>query len=809
MTLTPSLAVPCRYGKFDLLECIGVGGMAEVYKARMSGIAGFERVVVVKRILPHLARDPRISSMFITEAKLAARVQHRNVVQVFELNAAGDGELYMAMEYVAGTDLANLLRQSVKKKLRVPIWFSLHALSETLNGLAVAHDLADDAGHALGVVHRDVTPSNVFISFLGDIKLGDFGVASSKLQTQETRAGELKGKVAYMSPEQLRAQPVDARTDIFAAGVVLWEMLAQRRLFGGRPELETMNLICTGPRVPPSRSMRDVPPELDAIVLRAIDPDPAVRFASAAELQHAIAELLPHFAARILPSDVRRIVDGVLGRTQTPTAGSDPGSASPAPLEPLSEFEVKSKSGASGGPGPLTRGLGNPSITPGGTPRRETTRSLLGGTSSSLSPSRAFSVAMVPPREGPAILGEIQLEFEDDEAPPPPAVVEAPLQPKEDSARVLSVADRRAEMLAHTPPWQGVVTQLQRTHADGTPYAYDGGYRGPTPFWLKNEEDVLWGPVDHRALRSYLATDTERAVHRFMLASTGTQWVDLDAFAILSGQEALLDVPPLDAAHALGNLKQRSLASVLSKLWAVRATGSLVMTGEGVARPPFRAFHVRDGVPIYVQTDASKLQLPEIAVRQKLVKADLIPELMQELLSTLQPFEALVARRAQVALEQCYPLLMRERALEPFTWKAGHYAFRADLVPQRGIPFQRSLLQLAYQGLMKTRTDLDVAPYFEAAPDLRLAPTDRWAPGVRALGLNDADGKLLAELAQGAPLAHMLKRKTPDEQATIRMMAYAAIELGLLSGVTSAPNAQPPPRGTSGFFPPSWGPRRE
>jgi serine/threonine protein kinase len=636
MTLTPSLTVPCRYGKFELLECVGVGGMAEVYKARMSGIAGFERVVVVKRILPHLARDPRISNMFITEAKLAARVQHRNVVQVFELNAAGDGELYMAMEYVAGTDLANLLRQSVKKRLRIPIWFSLHALSETLNGLAAAHDIADDDGHALGVVHRDVTPSNVFISFLGDIKLGDFGVASSKLQTQETRAGELKGKVAYMSPEQLRAHPVDARTDIFAAGVVLWEMLAQRRLFGGRSELETMNLICTGPRVPPSRSMRDVPPELDAVVLRAIDPDPTARFASAAELQHAL-------------------------------------------------------------------------------------------------------------------IGEIQLEFEDDEGPPALPEDDTPLHTHADSSRVLSVADRRAELLAHTPPWQGVVTQLQRTNPDGTPHAYDAGYRGPTPFWLKNEEDIIWGPVDHRSLRNYLSTDTERAVHRFMLASTGTQWIDLDAFAILSGQEALL----------------------------------------------------------YVQTDATRLQLPDLAIRHRLVRPDLIAELMQELLSTLQPFEVLVARRAQVALEQCYPLLMRERALEPFTWKAGHYAFRADLVPQRGIPFQRSLLQLAYQGMMKTRTDLDVAPHFEATPDLRLAPTDRWGPGVRALGLSDADGKLLTEIAQGLPLAQLLKRRTPEDQATIRMMAYTAIELGLLSGVTSTPSAQPPPRGTSGFFPASWGPRRE
>jgi serine/threonine protein kinase len=314
--------LPRPYGKYELLERIGAGGMAEVYRARLGGVAGFEKIVVIKRILPHLAQQKAIAEMFIEEAKIAARVHHRNIVQVFELGALDDGELFIAMEYVAGTDLSVLLRHSVKRKLRIPVWFSLHVISEVLAGLATAHEMVDEQGRPLNVVHRDVTPSNLFISYVGDIKLGDFGVAQSALKVQQTRTGELKGKVAYMAPEQLYGRPLDARADVFAAGVVLWECLTQRRLFGGRPEIETMNAICTGERIPPSRYDNTIPPELDAIVLAAIEADREVRIQSAGELMEMLSGILPRFAARVLQADVRYVVEVLTGQVSPDTPGA-------------------------------------------------------------------------------------------------------------------------------------------------------------------------------------------------------------------------------------------------------------------------------------------------------------------------------------------------------------------------------------------------------------------------------------------------------------------------------------------------------
>ena len=236
--------------------------MAEVFLARLPGVAGFQKTLVLKRILPHLSRKKHFVDLFVAEASLAAEVRHRNVVQVFELGQV-EGELYMAMEYVEGHDFRRLLRYASKEGVRIPPWFTVHILGEVLEALQYAYELKDDHGQSRRVVHRDVTPSNIFISNQGEVKLGDFGVAKDDTRGQQTRAGQLKGKVAYMAPEQLYSRAIDQRTDLFAVGVVLWEGLAQRRLFGGRPDIEMLNAICNGPRPRLSEHMRDVPPELE------------------------------------------------------------------------------------------------------------------------------------------------------------------------------------------------------------------------------------------------------------------------------------------------------------------------------------------------------------------------------------------------------------------------------------------------------------------------------------------------------------------------------------------------------------------
>lgn len=243
--------VPDQYGKYELLERIGQGGMAEVYKARLAGAAGFERTVVIKRMLPHVAARPDAVKMFIHEAKLASAIHHKSVVQIFELGQGPDGEYFIAMEYVAGSDLRGVLKTSTAEGRRIPPWFSVQILIEVLEGLDCVHTLYDENGSRRRVVHRDVSPSNIFISFTGEVKLGDFGVAKDSARDAHTRTGALKGKIGYMPPEQLRGLPLDGRCDVFAAGVVLWECLTQRRLFRYPTDMLTMEAICRADRPRP------------------------------------------------------------------------------------------------------------------------------------------------------------------------------------------------------------------------------------------------------------------------------------------------------------------------------------------------------------------------------------------------------------------------------------------------------------------------------------------------------------------------------------------------------------------------------
>jgi serine/threonine protein kinase len=296
--------------------------MAEVFLARLPGPEDFETTVVVKRIRPELAHMPRMEDMFVAEATLAAQVQHKNVVQVFELQRLDTGELFMAMEYVDGTDLAHLLRGAILRKLRIPPWFSAKVVAEVLDGLGHAHDLKDKNGRSRNLVHRDVTPSNIFVSKQGAVKLADFGVAKDETRTSQTLRGELKGKLAYMPPEQLRREPIDRRADIFSTGVVLWELLAQRRLFGGsrRPEMEVMNLICSAPRIAPSAHHKDVHPDLDRAVLRAIQVDPDARYQDAGGFQKQLLDVLDVINPGIRMADMRDVFEMLLGIKPAPSS---------------------------------------------------------------------------------------------------------------------------------------------------------------------------------------------------------------------------------------------------------------------------------------------------------------------------------------------------------------------------------------------------------------------------------------------------------------------------------------------------------
>lgn len=275
-------------GRYALHDEIASGGMASVYFGRMTGAVGFARVVAIKRLHPHLAKDPDFVSMIIDEARLAARIVHPNVVPTLDVVAEGD-EVFIVMEYVQGESLARLQYAQAQLGERAPIRTAITLITGVLHGLHAAHEAKSELGEPLGIVHRDVSPQNVLVGADGTVRVIDFGVAKAAGKLHSTREGSVKGKVAYMAPEQIRGEQVTRRSDVYAAGVLLWELLAGQRLFSAENDVVLVHRI-TSPSFtpePPSAYNPDVPPELDALVLTALAADPAARFATAREMaQH-------------------------------------------------------------------------------------------------------------------------------------------------------------------------------------------------------------------------------------------------------------------------------------------------------------------------------------------------------------------------------------------------------------------------------------------------------------------------------------------------------------------------------------------
>lgn len=277
-----TIKLPRLFGKYYLLELINVGGMAEVYKAKMFGVEGFEKIVAIKKILPEVAEDGDFISMFIDEAKIAVQLQHPNIVQILELGKIEDS-FFIAMELVNGKDLKTIRKRLKKVEILMAVEQSAYIISQVCDGLDYAHRKTDEKMNPLNIVHRDISPQNIIISYEGNVKLIDFGIAKAKSKSTKTQAGMLKGKFSYMAPEQVAAMPLDRRSDIFSLGVVLFEMLTGKRLFLGKNDVETLEKIRKAEVPPPSVFNHDVSPELDRIVLKALARDRDDRYQWASE----------------------------------------------------------------------------------------------------------------------------------------------------------------------------------------------------------------------------------------------------------------------------------------------------------------------------------------------------------------------------------------------------------------------------------------------------------------------------------------------------------------------------------------------
>ncbi|HVK76321.1 MAG TPA: protein kinase [Kofleriaceae bacterium] len=276
-----------RLGRYEIVQRLALGGMAEIYLARASGLAGFAKHVVLKRILPGHARDPEFVRMFFNEARYAATLDHPNIAHVYDLGE-DQGLHYFTMEYLHGEDCRTLLRELQVRGQRLPLEHALTIVTAAANGCHFAHELTDEAGAPLGLVHRDVSPSNVVVTYAGAVKLVDFGIAKATNLEDVTAVGATKGKVAYMAPEQCKSEPLDRRVDVYALGVLLYELTTTSRAFHGDNDAAVMWSVVTGATRPPGEVVPGYPDGLARIVTRAMHVDRGERFATARELQQAL-----------------------------------------------------------------------------------------------------------------------------------------------------------------------------------------------------------------------------------------------------------------------------------------------------------------------------------------------------------------------------------------------------------------------------------------------------------------------------------------------------------------------------------------
>ncbi len=319
-------SIPTSIGRYQIVDRLAVGGMAELYKARLTAAHGFAKPVVIKKMLPHLAREQAFVEMFHEEARIAAQLDHNHIVQVFELGTDADTP-YIAMQLVDGFDVLALLRECTRTQIRLPAELAALIARDLLDALEFAHTALDIHGRPLGIVHRDISPGNVLVSWRGDVKLTDFGIARATTSAARPDGGQLKGKYGYMSPEQVSGGEIDARSDLFSAGIVLAEMVMARRLFTSTNDLDVLLLVRDARLDRLHRYASEFPAELRAITIRALQRRPEHRFQTAAQFRDALDDYVRRVGVG------RRDLATLIGRVAS-SPSADAADAGAAPWEP-------------------------------------------------------------------------------------------------------------------------------------------------------------------------------------------------------------------------------------------------------------------------------------------------------------------------------------------------------------------------------------------------------------------------------------------------------------------------------------------
>ncbi|MBK8481368.1 MAG: serine/threonine protein kinase [Proteobacteria bacterium] len=450
--------LPASFGKYVLLERINVGGMAEVFRARTTDDAGFERLVAVKKILEDLGRDRHFIDMFIDEAKIAVQLNHANIAQIFDLGQV-DGAYFIAMEYVQGKDLRAIFERCRAQADPMPIRQACFVVMKVCEGLDYAHSKRDATGRPLNLVHRDVSPPNLILSYEGEVKLIDFGIVKAASNVSKTQAGALKGKVGYMSPEQVRGLPVDARSDVFSVGIILYELLTGQTLFEGVDDFALLEQVRRAEVPRPSTVNRKISDELEQIVLQALARDPDDRYQHAVELHDDLQAYLYASGAFYSRKDLAAWMKRVFAREMEDEQRK---------LKGYEELELAPARAALPAPRPHVRATGPARPGPPTAPLRATGRD---------GPGDLDRAAGSPAEAAPVEVGAITHAATSVDAlpaapsPPPPLVEPAAVIAAEekaaDAAGVAPAAEPPTAQIAWVPAWRRALPLLVASGAVG------------------------------------------------------------------------------------------------------------------------------------------------------------------------------------------------------------------------------------------------------------------------------------------------------------------------------------------------------
>jgi serine/threonine-protein kinase len=638
-----------KFGQYELLELIAVGGMAEVFKGRVVAAEGFEKLVAIKRILPDLAEDERFVKMLLTEARIHSALSHRNIVQIHDLGISEDGQYFIVLEYVEGYDLRMITEQLAAEGEIIPEVLSLHIASELAQGLHFAHELKGDDGQPLGLIHRDVTPSNVLISLAGEVKLSDFGLA--KRRHDRSVVGSLKGNLSYMSPEQAMQSSLDRRTDIFSLGAVLFELLTGRRLREITDEVAGWSHVASG-AVPSVRTLRpDLPPTIERLLDRALAADPNQRFPDASAFGNAIRQALTEMNVPVGASDLGALL-GVVN----------------PPRRPRSLMMERSKVIRLG---PEERALREafaapPTPAPIGLPPREEPATPRATTPRKMTPAPARGAPAPAPRLPAPV---------DPDATPPPATPLPPLRPRAATPRPpTSATDGRVRRPSNPPsntPWTARGPAPQRAPSGQYPAAApqrapSGQYPAAAP---QRAPSGQYAAAPQRAPSGQYAAAPQRpatggAGRAPMTAQPGAQMrrTQSASFGMPAALPTFAPGRPQRETARVQQLRPRSRwRSALLFLLVIVAGGAAAVHHWVVPLDVLLVWRNPAGLSIATEPNGASLRLDGVNLAGSspttvLIRRDLLDHVIEATLPGFQPARAIVRYDKTLALSFVMPL---------------------------------------------------------------------------------------------------------------------------------------------------------